>query len=265
METKICSKCKEEKDVCEFQKDSSKKDKLYSSCRKCVSDKTKKYLKDNKNLIKQNKKKFYQKNKEKINRKSSEYREKNSEKITLYLKKYYQDNKETLCEKNKLRYFGNKEYRLKKSKEYREVNKEKYSFYLKEYYYNNKELLKEYRYNYQKNRRENDELFYLKDIISHRVREYLKSKKITKKNKTFEIVGCTPDELKIYLEERFTDGMCWDNRGKWHIDHIIPLSSAKTEDELYNLCHYTNLQPLWAVDNLKKGNRILSNNIKSHL
>lgn len=262
METKICSKCGIEKKVCEFQKDCSKKDKLYSSCRECVCKKTKKYLKDNKNLIKQSKKNFYQKNKEKINRKSSEYRKKNSEKIKSYLKKYYKDNKEALCKKNKLKYFENKESILKKSKEYREVNKEKYSFYLKEYYYKNKELLKEYLYNYQKNRRKNDELFYLKDIISHRVREYLKSKKITKKNKTFEIVGCTPNELKIYLEERFVDGMCWDNRGKWHIDHIIPLSSAKTEDELYKLCHYTNLQPLWAVDNLKKGNKILSNNIK---
>ena len=75
-------------------------------------------------------------------------------------------------------------------------------------------------------------------------------------------MGCSPLQLKEHLEKQFTNGMCWENRSKWHIDHIIPLSSAKTEDELYNLCHYTNLQPLWAVDNLKKSNRILSNNIK---
>ena len=53
--------------------------------------------------------------------------------------------------------------------------------------------------------------------------------------------------------------MSWDNYGLhgWHIDHIIPISSAKTEEELYKLFYYTNLQPLWAIDNIKKGNKIL--------
>jgi hypothetical protein len=53
--------------------------------------------------------------------------------------------------------------------------------------------------------------------------------------------------------------MCWENRNEWHIDHIVPLSSAKTEDEVYGLCHYTNLQPLWAKDNLQKSNKLLKN------
>jgi hypothetical protein len=81
---------------------------------------------------------------------------------------------------------------------------------------------------------------------------------VTKKNKTFEIVGCTPKFLKEHLETKFVDSMNWDNRSEWHIDHIIPLSSAKTEDELYKLCHYTNLQPLWAKDNLKKSNKVFT-------
>jgi len=53
--------------------------------------------------------------------------------------------------------------------------------------------------------------------------------------------------------------MSWENYGRngWHVDHIIPLSSAKTEEEIYKLCHYTNLQPLWEVDNIKKGNKII--------
>lgn len=49
--------------------------------------------------------------------------------------------------------------------------------------------------------------------------------------------------------------MNWENRNLWHIDHIKPLSLATTENELYELCHYTNLRPLWAIDNLKKGNK----------
>jgi len=58
------------------------------------------------------------------------------------------------------------------------------------------------------------------------------------------------------LEKKFVGGMSWENYGKWHIDHIIPLSSANNEDEIYKLCYYTNLQPLWSEENLKKGKKI---------
>jgi hypothetical protein len=79
-----------------------------------------------------------------------------------------------------------------------------------------------------------------------------------KDRKTFDIIGCTPQFLKEHLENQFVGDMNWNNHGLfgWHIDHIIPLSSAKTEEELYKLCHYSNLQPLWAEDNLKKSNKI---------
>jgi hypothetical protein len=81
-----------------------------------------------------------------------------------------------------------------------------------------------------------------------------------KKSKTFEIIGCTPEFLKEYIEKQFIKGMEWSNHSVygWHIDHIIPLSSANTEEEIYKLCHYTNLQPLWAENNLKKSNKILN-------
>ena len=81
---------------------------------------------------------------------------------------------------------------------------------------------------------------------------------IVKNNSSIKIIGCYPNFLKEHLEKKFTEGMSWDRMGKEiHIDHIIPLSSAKSEDEIYKLCHYTNLQPLWAEDNLKKSNKIL--------
>ena len=92
--------------------------------------------------------------------------------------------------------------------------------------------------------------------VRKRLHRFLKTKNMTKKNTTFEIVGCTPQQLKEHLEKQFVDGMNWENRSEWHIDHIIPLSSAKTEEEVYKLCHYTNLQPLWAEENLRKGNKI---------
>lgn len=60
----------------------------------------------------------------------------------------------------------------------------------------------------------------------------------------------------MYIESKFKEGMSWENHGKWHIDHIKPLGNAKTEKELKKLFHYTNVQPLWAKENQKKGNKI---------
>lgn len=154
----------------------------------------------------------------------------------------------------------------------RDSNPEKTKKRVEKFYELNPNKRKEYRENYKnrkhqqrKERRKKDPIFSLINNMRSRLYKYLTKMDITKKNKTFEIVGCEPGELKMYLEKQFVVGMSWDNRDEWHIDHIIPLSSAKTEDELYSLCHYTNLQPLWGIDNIKKGNKILSNNIKSDL
>jgi len=72
------------------------------------------------------------------------------------------------------------------------------------------------------------------------------------------MLGCSIDFLKQYISNKFDKNMSWDNYGLygWHIDHIIPLSSAKNKEELEKLCHYSNLQPLWAKDNLQKSNKI---------
>lgn len=79
-----------------------------------------------------------------------------------------------------------------------------------------------------------------------------------KKNTHFsDYIGCSREELLLHIEKQFKSGMSWENSPEWHIDHIKPLSSAKTYEELISLCHYTNLQPLWAKDNISKGAKIL--------
>jgi hypothetical protein len=166
-------------------------------------------------------------------------------------KKYRLENKEKI-----------KEYNTKWNKE----NQEYYKKYFEEYYIINYEKEKErklkwsrdnreYSNNYQKKRKKEDILFNIISNMRNSVNRYLKYKS----KHTFEIIGCSPQLLKEHLENQFVDGMSWDNRSEWHIDHITPLSSAKTEDELYKLCYYTNLQPLWAEDNLKKSNKTIPN------
>ena len=79
----------------------------------------------------------------------------------------------------------------------------------------------------------------------------------TKAAKTDELLGCSRHEFMQHLETLFLPGMSWDNRAKWHIDHIRPCASFDlTDPAQQRLCfHYTNLQPLWAADNLRKGAR----------
>jgi hypothetical protein len=89
----------------------------------------------------------------------------------------------------------------------------------------------------------------LKERISGKNRGYKKNER------TEKILGCTIIEFKKHLESKFSDGMCWDNQGDWHLDHIRPVSWANDEYELLELNHFTNFQPLWSHDNLSKGNR----------
>lgn len=220
MEKKICSKCKEEKEVCEFSKNISRKDGYHPQCKNCKNG----WRLNNREHVLEYKKNYHKKNKDKLNEHTKNWRQSNPN--------YHKNYKE-----------GNKERLVKSNKNYREKNLEK--------------ILK-YSIEYNKKKRHSDPFYNLTCNIRSRITTFLKLKNISKNNKTFEIVGCTQEFLKEHIEKQFTKGMCWDLMGKHiHIDHIIPLSSAKTEEEVYKLCHYTNLQPLWAEDNLKKSNKIL--------
>lgn len=108
---------------------------------------------------------------------------------------------------------------------------------------------------YKRNKYNTDVMQNLKERMRGRLNSFFKYKNLTKSKKTIEILGCEWGILKIHIEKQFKDGMNWENRELWHVDHIIPLASAKNEQELIKLCHYTNLQPLWAEENLKKGSK----------
>lgn len=94
-----------------------------------------------------------------------------------------------------------------------------------------------------------------KKHIREKVVEWRKSWR--KDGRTEQLLGADYKTVKKYIEGLFKDGMTWENHGEWHIDHIVPLASAKTEEEIKKLFHYTNLQPLWAEENLKKHDKML--------
>lgn len=110
--------------------------------------------------------------------------------------------------------------------------------------------------NYVLKRRKTDEIFYLSSRLRNLVLKSIQRMGYTKRSKTNDILGIDFDGFKKHIESKFAEGMNWDNRELWHIDHIIPISSAKTEEEVIKLNHYTNLQPLWAEDNYKKSDKL---------
>ena len=112
------------------------------------------------------------------------------------------------------------------------------------------------RINLQK-RRDEDAQYRVKMALHIRLYQAVKHQKGVKSSKTLELLGCTVEDLRVFLEAEFVDGMTWENYGEWHIDHIRPCASFNLEDqEDQKICfHWTNLQPLWAKDNLKKGGK----------
>jgi hypothetical protein len=240
MRTKICKKCNSEKDICEFGKNGRNRDNLQSICKNCDNIRSKKYKEKNREKYLLSQKEYYKRHK--ISR-------------SISSKEYYKENQKTIIDKNKKYYYGNIESVKLTKKKYRNKNKEKLNKQSREYSYKNRKSLSEK----EKERRMTDDLFRTIRYVRNRINQYLKSKNYKKDSQSFQLVGCSPEFFKSHIEELFTEGMSWSLMGNSiHIDHIIPLSSGKTIDEVKKLCHYTNLQPLWSKDNLKKGKKIIN-------
>ena len=218
---KQCSKCDEFKILLEFNKCKSSKDGLQYKCKKCERV----YYDENFKKIRERSKIHKETNKEEIAKKNKKYREANKESII----KYQKDNKEALIE-----------YR----KRYRDANKDAKRKYQKQYQYM---------------RRQSDPLFRTVCNLRNRLSTFCKYAGLEKNFKTLDSVGLCPSEFKLYIESLFAYRMNWENYGKgddkWSIDHIKPLCTAKTIEDIYKLNHYTNLQPLWNPDNFSKNGK----------
>jgi hypothetical protein len=163
------------------------------------------------------------------------------------------------------KYCSNKCYKINRqncAEDYREFNKEHIKKYWKKYRQLHKQELKKCHYNYIKNRLKIDLDFKLRTYLRNRI--WWALKRNCKSFKTMELINCSINFLKQYLESQFKSGMSWSNYGKWHVDHIRPCASFDLTkvSEQKKCFHYTNLQPLWAEENLSKKDKVISMEIK---
>jgi hypothetical protein len=188
-------------------------------------------------------------------------KKKTSEEKALLRKQWVEANKKRIQEYRKQYYANNKEQSYSKTKEWRDKNKDHLKNYRKNditktikkrYNEKNKNKIREYNNSYNKKRKLSDPLYKLKTGLRSRISNLIKRNGFKRISKTQEILGCSFIEFKLHLESKFESWMNWDNHGLyngelnygWDIDHIIPLASANTIDELLKLNHYSNLQPL---------------------
>jgi hypothetical protein len=196
------------------------------------------------------------------------WRKNNPEKVRIYGRKWAINNIDKIREKRKIYKKNNKE----RIKQYNLENKIHISEYKSEYYQKNKAKINEankilrlknpdkyrkYMREYLKKRKEKDVNFKITNYLRSRLYNAMKGK--VKGESTSILIGCSIDFLKGHLQSKFSCGMNFENYGKWHIDHIIPCAKFDlTKIENQKKCfHYANLQPLWAIDNIKKRDKII--------
>jgi len=235
---KICKKCNISRDLISFNKDNRNPNGRRNVCKFCKSPEALEKIR------------IYKKEY------SKKYRENNREYFQDYIKKYLIENSNTILENKKEYYKNNREKIL----EYYHKNKEVLAISNKKWRDNNKEELKKYKREYESRRKSKDKLYKLSRSIRSLISISFKNKYTLKSKKTIEILGCSFEEFKLYIEGKFDINMNWENYGTyWHLDHMIPISWAENEEELIKLNHYTNYQPLYWEENLRKGNRYESN------
>lgn len=218
---KKCSNCKEEKPIDLFNNSKNHPSGKNPECKKCVNTRNKKWRNENR---------------ERANKRDREYFARTN--TDAKKKRNNQLAKERL-----------------KIPENAQKNRERWN----KYYHENKEKCRETNRKRYNERLQEDPLYKLRCATKSLIQVTLKRKGLVKKSRSKDILGADIEIVKKHLERQFKKGMSWDNYGYkgWHIDHKIPLASAKNEEELLKLFHYTNLQPLWAKDNFDKRDKIL--------
>jgi hypothetical protein len=256
---KKCTKCCIIKEYTEFNKSSRNSDGYRAECRLCQNEQSKRYYNDTIEFQKLRKKEKLispKKQKELIKQELNKRGLKKCGKCQELksLNDFGQDNA------TNDKYSSNcRQCRSINGQKNYQNNPEKYINKSQNYYKNNREICVKKSSQYKMNRRKTDDFYRFKHRLRRALYDFMREQKWEKNTTLSEYLGCSMDEFKRYMELKFQDNMTWENYGKngWQIDHIVPLSLADTPEKAIKLCHYTNLQPLWAKDNLLKSNKII--------
>lgn len=262
---KTCSKCKVEKPFSDFNKGKDKYG-LHIWCKQCYKQWAHEYYLKNKNAIDEQHRKYHRENREKILKKQREYSSRpevkahrqqyvkdNYEHIKDYHREYRKNNIEHIRERQRKYYHNNKDKHKIWQERYENKNRDKIRAKSREYAKNNRAKINEQRLE----KSHSDPLFNFKERTRNMIRYAFRVKGHRKNSRTKDIVGCDLDDLWEYLLKTWEKnyGTKW-NGEEYHIDHIIPLATAKTEEDVIRLCHYTNLQMLTPEDNMLKSDNL---------
>lgn len=169
----------------------------------------------------------------------------------------YKSNTDSVLKNRKEYYEKNKDAILRRNASYFERNKDEINKTRKQYVEKNREKITAKKRETKRSRYQTDPVYRLKRNVCRAVHASITRNGYTKRSKTYEILGCTMDEFRLHIERQFTKGMTWEKVGsEIHIDHIVPLASAKTEEDVLALNHHTNLRPCWADENIRKRDSI---------
>ena len=245
---KHCNKCNTTKSIIDFGKNKSTKDGLTSWCKECTTKNQHSHKATRNARARIYKQKLAAQCKETSITELHCNKCNTTKSIDNFCKnKYSKTGFNSKCKKCVKEYESeNRDKRKAYHKEYKQKNREK-----------NREKRNEYERTYQATRKANDTLYKLTTNIRSLIRQSIRNNGYTKRSKTHEILGCSYEHFKAHIEQQFTEGMSWDNRHLWHLDHIIPISLGQTEEEITALNHWSNFQPLWAADNIRKSNKIM--------
>lgn len=194
-------------------------------------------------------------NKEKKKEQDRKYREKNKEKIKAYHKEWRDQNREHLNEKQRERYKENPQVFKERKDRYVASHREQVDESNRRYREENKQK----RTDYERNKRHDDPVYRFRSSVVCLIRGYCRKRNYAGNKGTWEMVGCDFESFLTRIQSQFEDGMTLENyghgEGKWNIDHIIPISTAKTDEDIERLNHYSNLRPMWSLENYKKSKK----------
>ncbi len=156
----------------------------------------------------------------------------------------------------KLYYLKNRGIILKKKKEEYEIDGEAARERTRKWHKENKDRSNELNNNWYIKKYHNDPLFRFEKLCRCRIQDAFRRLDSKKSKRSLELLGADWETVQRHIEQQFVEGMTWKNYGEWQADHVIPLVSANNKEELIPLLHYTNLQPLWALDNNRKGSKM---------